>query len=125
MSAPTWNKELELPDESYSVLDIQDYFEYILEKHQIVTDNPSIRIYIKKIKNRITFKIKTGYYLDFVTPEIKKLLGRTKITKDENGETVPRLEITEVVLIHCNIVNNDYQQDSRVLYTFAPDKSFP
>ena len=124
MSAPTWNKELELPDESYSVLDIQDYFEYILEKHQIVTDNPSIRIYIKKIKNRITFKIKTGYYLDFVTPEIKKLLGRTKITKDENGETVPRLEITEVVLIHCNIVNNDYQQDSRVLYTFVPNKSF-
>ena len=124
MSAPTWNKELELPDESYSVLDIQDYFEYILEKHQIVTDNPSIRIYIKKIKNRITFKIKTGYYLDFVTPETKKLLGRTKITKDENGETVPRLEITEVVLIHCNIVNNDYQQDSRVLYTFAPNNSF-
>ena len=124
MSAPTWNKELELPDESYSVLDIQDYFEYILEKHQIVTDNPSIRIYIKKIKNRITFKIKTGYYLDFVTPEIKKLFGRTKITKDENGETVPRLEITEVVLIHCNIVNNDYQQDSRVLYTFVPNKSF-
>ena len=124
MSVPTWNKELELPDESYSVLDIQDYFEYILEKHQIVTDNPSIRIYIKKIKNRITFKIKTGYYLDFVTPETKKLLGRTKITKDENGETVPRLEITEVVLIHCNIVNNDYQQDSRVLYTFVPNKSF-
>ena len=55
-----------------------------------------------------------------------KLLGRTKIkiTKDENGENVPRLEITEVVLIHCNIVNNDYQQDSRVLYTFVPNKSF-
>ena len=55
-----------------------------------------------------------------------KLLGRTKIkiTKDENGENVPRLEITEVVLIHCNIVNNDYQQDSRVLYTFVPNRSF-
>ena len=55
-----------------------------------------------------------------------KLLGSTKskITKDENSENVPHLEITEVVLIHCNIVNNDYQQDSRVLYTFVPNKSF-
>ena len=55
-----------------------------------------------------------------------KLLGRTniKIAKDENSENVPRLEITAVVLIHCNIVNNDYQQDSRVLYTFVPNRSF-
>ena len=55
-----------------------------------------------------------------------KLLARTKnkITKDENGENVPHLEITEVVLVHCNIINNDYQQDSTVLYTFVPNKSF-
>ena len=55
-----------------------------------------------------------------------KLLGSTKnkITKDKNGENVPHLEITEVKLIHCNIVNNDYQQDSRVLYTFVPNKPF-
>ena len=55
-----------------------------------------------------------------------KLLGITKnkITKDKNGENVPHLEITEVVLVHCNMVNNDYQQDSRVLYTFVPNKSF-
>ena len=55
-----------------------------------------------------------------------KLLARnkSKITKDENGENVSHLKITEVVLIHCNIVNNDYQQDSRVLYTFVPIKSF-
>ena len=55
-----------------------------------------------------------------------KLLGSTenKITKDKNGEHVPHLEITEVVLVHCNMVNNDYQQDSRVLYTFGPNKSF-
>ena len=126
MSAPTWNEESELTDGSHSVLDIQDYFEYTLKKHEIVTDNPSIRIYINKIENRITFKIKTGYYLELLTSETMKLLGRTKIkiTKDENGENVPRLEITEVVLIHCNIVNNDYQQDSRVLYTFVPNRSF-
>ena len=59
-------------------------------------------------------------------PETMKLLGSTKskITKDENGENVTCLEITEVVLMHCNIVNNDYQQDSRVLYTFVPNKPF-
>ena len=72
------------------------------------------------------FKIKTGYYLEFLMPETRKLLGSTKrkITKDENGENVPHLEITEVILVHCNIVNNDYQQHSRVLYTFLPNKSF-
>ena len=67
----------------------------------------------------MTFKIKTGYYLELLTPESMKLLGSTenKITKDKNGENVPPLKITEVVLVHCNIVNNDYQQDSRVLCT--------
>ena len=55
-----------------------------------------------------------------------KLLGSTEneITKDKNGENVPNLEITEVVLVHCNSFNNDFQQDSRVLYTFVPNKSF-
>ena len=55
-----------------------------------------------------------------------KLLGNTKnkITKDRNDENIPHLEITEVVLVHCNIANNDYQQDSRVLYTFVPNKPF-
>ena len=58
--------------------------------------------------------------------ETMKLLGSTenKITKDKNGENVPHLEITEVVLAHCNIVNNDYNQDSRVFYTFVPNKPF-
>ena len=73
-----------------------------------------MRIYVDKIENRITFKIKAGYQLELLTPEIIKLLGSTKnkITKDTNGENVPDLEITEVVLLRCNIVNNDYQQDS-------------
>ena len=118
ISAPTWNEEFELPDGSYSVSDIQDYFKYILKKHKIVTDNPSIRIYVNKIENRITFKIKTGYYLELLMPETMKLLGSTKskMTKDKNGENEPHLEINEVVLVHCNIVNNDYHQDSRILY---------
>ena len=126
ISAPTWNHKFELPDGSYSVSDTQDYFEYILKEHNEKIDNPSITIYINKTENRITFKIKTGYYLELLTPETMKLLGSTenKITKDKNGENVPHLEITEVVLVHCNIVNNDYQQDSRVLYTFVPNKPF-
>ena len=81
---------------------------------------------MNKTENVITFKIKTGYYLELLTPEIMKLLGSTenKITRDKNGENVPHFEITEVVLVHCNIVNNDYQQDSRVLYAFVPNKPF-
>ena len=115
-SAPTWNKEFELPNGSYSVSDIQDYFEYILKKLETATDNPSIRINVNKIENRITFKIKTEYYLDLLTPGTLKILGSTKskITKDENGENVPKLEITEVILIHCNIANNDYQRESGI-----------
>ena len=86
----------------------------ILKKHG-ETVNPSIKIYIKKTKNRTTFKIKTGYYLELLASETIKLLGNTKskTTKNENGENVPRLEINEVVLTHCNVVNNSYQQNSR------------
>ena len=102
------------------------HIEYIKKKHNEKIDNPSIKVYVNKIKNRITFKIKTGYYFEFLTPETMKVLGRTenKITKDKNGENVLHLEITEVLLAHCNIVNNDYQQVSRVLYTFVPNKPF-
>ena len=126
ISAPTWNEEFTLPDGSYSISNIQDYFEYILKEHRENTDKPSIQIYIKKIENRITFQIKNGYRLELLTKEAMKLLGSTKnkITKDKNGENIPHLEITEVVLVHCNMVNNDYQHDSRVLYAFVPNKSF-
>ena len=83
-----------------------------------------MQIHVNKIKDRVTFKIKNGYRLELWTPETMKLLGNTKnkITKDKNGENVPHLGIIEVVLVHCNIVNNDYQQGSRVLYTFVPNK---
>ena len=75
--------EFELADGSYSISDIQDCFEYILEKHGENVDNPSIRVYVNQIENRITFKIKNGYYLELSTPEIMKLLGSTvsKINK--------------------------------------------
>ena len=134
ISAPTWNEEFTLPDGSYSVSDIQDYFEYILKKHGGKINNdkdndknkPSVKIYINKVEKRITFEIKNGYNLELLTKGTMKLLGGTenKITKDKNGENVPHLEITEVVLVQCNMVNNDYQQDSRALHTFVPDKYF-
>ena len=112
ISTPIWNEEFTLPDGSYSVSDIQYYFEYILKKHGENTDKPSIQIYVNKIKNRITFKIKKEYNLELLTKETMKLLGSTKskITKDKNGENVPHLAITEVVLVHCNMVNNDYHE---------------
>ena len=126
ITAPTWNEEFTLPDGSYSVSDIQDYFEYILKKHRENIDKSSIQIYINKIEKRITFKRKKEYSLELLTTETMELLGSTKnkIRKDKNGENVPHLKITEVVLVHCNMVNNDYQQDSRVLNTFVPNKSF-
>ena len=73
--------------------DIQDYFEYILRKHEAIIDNLPIRIYVNKIENRIMFKIKTGYYVDLLIPETMKLLGSTKnkITKDKNGESISPL----------------------------------
>ena len=90
-----------------------------------MTDNPLLRINVNKIENWITLEIKTVLSRT-LTPETMKWLGSTKseITKDENGENVPHLEITEAVLVHCNIVNNDCQEDSRVLYLFVPNKWF-
>ena len=97
-----------------------------MKKHGEDIGKPSVMIYVNKIENRVTFKIKNGYSLELLSSEAMKLLGSTenKITKDRNGENVLHLEITEVVLVHCNIVNNDYQQNSRVLYTFVPNKPF-
>ena len=78
ISAPTWNDEFELPDGLYSVSDFQDYFEYILKKHEENFNKLSIRIYVNKIENRITFKIKDGYSLELLTKETMKLLGITE-----------------------------------------------
>ena len=116
ISAPTWSDEFKLSDGSHSISDTQDYFEYILKKHSESVDNPSIRIFVNKIENRITIKIQNAYYLELLTPETMKLLGSTesKITNDKNGENVPHLEIFELVFVHCNLVNNDYQQESKI-----------
>ena len=126
ISTPTWNETFDLPDGSNTIDDIQDYFEFIMKKHVILNDNPLIKIYPNKIKNRIAFKIKNGYKLDLLTPETMKLLGSTKkvVHKDKNGEYVPKLESVEVVLVHCNLVKSDYQHASKVLFSFVPNKKF-
>ena len=79
ISAPTWTDEFELPDGSYSVSDIEDYLKYILKKHGEITNKLSVQIYVNKIENRITFKIKNGYSLELLTPETTKLLEVLKI----------------------------------------------
>ena len=101
ISAPTWNDEFDLPDGSYSISDIQDYFEFIIKKHETLAKNPPIQIYPNKIKNRIVFKIKTGCKLELLSLETVKLLGSTKQDddKDNDGEDVPELESVEVVLV--------------------------
>ena len=83
-------------------------------------------MYVNKNENRVTFKIKNRYSLELLTLETMKLLGsnKNKITIDKSGENIPHLGITEVVLVHFNVVNNDYQHDSRVLYTFVMNKLF-
>ena len=124
--APTWNDTFDLPDGSYSIENIQDYFEFIIKKHETLTENLPSQIYPNKIKNRTVFKIKTGYKLELLTPETIKLLGSTKkdADSDENNENVPKLEPVKVVLVHCNLVKNDYQHLSKVLFSFIPNKQF-
>ena len=126
ISAPTWNDIFDLPDGSYSIADIQDYFEFIIKKHETLTENPPVPNYPNIVKNRIVFKIKTGYKLELLTLETMKLLGSTKNDVDaaKNSENIPKLESIEVVLVNCNLVKNGYQHTSKVLFSFVPSKKF-
>ena len=83
-------------------------------------------IYVNEINNRIVFKIKSGYKLELLSKETMRLLGRTSnsIDKDKNSELVPKLESVDLVLVHCNVVNNSYQQASKVLFMFVPNKKY-
>ena len=85
-----------------------------------------MHIFTNKIKNRIVFKIKTGHKLELLSPETMKLLGNTKkhVDQDKDGEDLPKLESAEIVLMHSNLVNNNYQQASKVLFIFTPNKQF-
>ena len=126
ISAPTWNETFDLPDGLYNIPAIQSYLEYIIKKHETIADTAPILIYVNNVINRIVFKIKTGYKLELLSEETMKLLGSTSsiIDKDKNSDTVPKLENVEVVLVYCNLVNNSYQQHSRVLFTFVPNRKY-
>ena len=106
------------------ILYFKKAWHYYLKKHGENINNPSIKICANTIENKTTLKIKNRYNLEISTPETMKLLGssRNKVTKDKSGEIVPHLEITEVVLVHCNVVINDYQEESRFLCTFVSNK---
>ena len=125
ISAPTWDDTFDLPDGSYSIADIQDYFEFNIKKYEPLTENPPIHISPNKTKNIIVFKIKTGYKLELLTPEIMRLLGKAKkyVDKDK-GKITPKFESVEIVLVHCNLVKINYQHISKVLFTFVPNKEF-
>ena len=126
ISTATSNYTFDLPDGSYSIAHIQDYFEFIIKKHETLTENSPVQIYRNEIKNRIVFKINTGHKLELLSPETMKLLGSTKkdVDRVKYAEDVPILESVEVVLVHCNLVNNNYQQTLKVLFTFVPNKQF-
>ena len=116
----------DLPDGSYSISDIQDYFKFVIKKHETLTENRPIQIYPNRTKNSIVFKIKTSYKLELLTPETMRLLGSTKkdVDSDKNSENVPKLESVGVVLVHCNLVKNDHQHSSKVLFSFVLNKQF-
>ena len=97
-----------------------------MKKHETFAENSPIQIYSNKIKNRIVLKVKSGYKLELLSPETMKLLGRTKqdVGKYKVREDVLKLGSVEVLLMHCNLVNNSYQQASKLLFTFVPNEQF-
>ena len=109
--APTWNETFDVPDGSYSIPALQNYFEYIIKKYETITTSIyPVLIYVNTINNRVVFKIKTGYKLELLSEETMRLLGSTTntIDKDKYSELVPKLESVNLVLVHCNLVNNTY-----------------
>ena len=114
ISAPTWNDTFDLLDGSYSISDIQDYFEFIIKKHETLTEIPLVQLDWNKIKNRT---------VDAWNNEIVRKWGKN-VDQDKGGGNVPKLESVEVALVHCNLVKSDYQHTSKVLFTFVTNKQF-
>ena len=96
----------------------------LLKKHETIGDNSPIRIYLNKIKNSVVSKIKTGYKLELLSTEKRKLVGGKEkvIAKDKKGKNVAKLNNVDVILMHFNIDNNSYQQPSKVSVSFVLDK---
>ena len=122
ISAPTWNDAWWFLFNFWHSRLLSIYYQSTLN----LTENPPVQIYMSRTKNRIVFKITTGYKLEILTPETMKLLGSTNedVDKDKNGKNVPKIESVEVVSVDCNLVKNDYQHTQKVLFTFIPNKQF-
>ena len=115
-----------MSDGSYSIAALQNYFQYIIKKHETIADVSPVLIYVNEINNRIVFKIKSGYKLELLSKETMKLLGSSVdiIDGDKNSDLVPKLESADLLLVHFNLVNNSYQQASKVLFTSVPNKKY-
>ena len=128
ISGPTWSETFDLPDGSYTIPDIENYFLKMIQKHEPTietNENSPILIDPNDVKNRISFKIKIGYKLELLLSETQKLLGDGPIIdKNKVSKNFPQLDQVEYVLLHCNIVQNDYLQNSKLLHEFVPDKTF-
>ena len=117
ISSPAWSETFDLPDGSYETSEIQDYFLKMINEHEKVelNENSAVLMLTNEVRNRLNFKIKTGYILELLTKETQKLLGDGPlIDKDKNSKNVPQLNQVEYVLLHCNLVENDYLQNSNL-----------
>ena len=123
ISAPTRNDAF---DGSYSIAALQNYFEYFIKKHETIADISPVLIYVNEINNRIFLKIKSGYKLELLLKETMRLLGSSTntIDGDKNSKLVPKLESVDLVSVHSNLVNNSYQQASKLLFTLVPNKKY-
>ena len=129
MSEPTWSEDVTIPDGSYEVSQIQNYFlDEVIKKHESNVkshEQSPILIYANRILNRVSFRNKTSYKLELLTNETMILLGVGPIIDTtKHGENVPKLEIVRNVLVFCNLVENLYLQDSKLLLSFVPNSGF-
>ena len=126
MFGPTWSEDVTIPAGSYEISQIQNYFlDEVIKKHESnfkSNEQSPILICDNGILNRVTFRIKTGYKLELLTNETMRLLGdRPIIDITKNSENVSKLEIARNVLVFCNLVENVYLQDSKLLFSFVPN----
>ena len=129
MSGPAWSEDVTIPDGSYETSQIQNYFlDEVIKKHESnvkSNEQSPILIHANRILNRVTFRIKIGYKLELLTNETMRLLGDGPIIDaTKNGEIVPGLEIVRNVLVFCNLVEDIYLQDSKLLFSFVPNSRF-
>ena len=128
LTGPIWSENVNLPDGSYTIEDIQDYFLWIIKKHEIDVESSEespILICPNRIENKIVFKTKARYKLELLTNETMRLLGDGPVVDtDKNGENVPRLGQVRFILLHCSVVRNDLLQNSKLLYIFVASDDF-